>query len=145
MLPGILDEMAPIEFTGAELDQPISLDDRGAVATVRQLIAERAPPEVREIFRIASAVGSHIQPISHLDRDALKILAKAVLEASDREKRVTGLASGDFSSSQLRDEVERESPIGEKILRSVRLNGLAVESAVERGKVRPKLAPKPAP
>jgi hypothetical protein len=140
MLPGILEEMPPIEFAEAELDQPISLDDKGIIITVRQLIAARAPSEIREIFHIAAAIDSHIRPVGHLNYDDLKLLAKAVLEASDRERRVAGLGGGDFSTSQLRDEVERESPMGEKIIRSVRLNGLTVESAVERGKIKPKSA-----
>lgn len=45
MFANILKRMKVVELGDADLRQPISVTDRGELATVGNLIAEKAPPE----------------------------------------------------------------------------------------------------
>ncbi len=139
MLPEIASQMPALEFGNRELDEPISLNEQGGIATVRELIADRAPASIREMFRINIRAGSHVRPIDQLDGNALKAVAVALLKVSDPRRRVASMGGGDFDTDQLMGEVERGTPMGQKIVRGVRLNGLLVESAVTSGKIRPRV------
>jgi hypothetical protein len=140
MFPDIIGQMPPLEFSETELDQPVSVNEIGGVATVRELIAEKASSKIRELFDIAEAtIGVRVRPVKQLDRNELKIVAIALLESSDPKKRVASLGGGDYSTGELVGEVERGTPMGQKIIRGVRLNGILVESAIDAGKIRPRL------
>lgn len=129
--------MPPLEFSQSELNDPISLNEKGEIVTVRGLIAEMAPPTIRKMFDINERyTTSHVQPVTRLDRNALKAVAIALLKTSDPHERVTSISGGDYSPSELIREVKHETRMGQKIIRGVRLNGLLVESAVASGNIK---------
>ena len=138
MRPDLVSQMPPLEFSKAELDQPVSMSDGGGVATVRHLIAEKGSDTIRQMFDIWDRVTVHVRPVSQLDRNALKEVAIALLKSSDPRKRVTSIGGGDYTPSELMSEVERETSMGRKIIRGVRLNGILVETAVASGKIKPR-------
>jgi hypothetical protein len=139
MLADIIKEMGFVELDASELEQPISVTDRGSVATVGDLIEEKAPAGIRAMFGLVSAhVGEHVQPVAKLDPNELRRVATEMLQKSDPAHRVAAIGLGDYSTKELIDEVARGTAMGERILDAVRLNGVLVEKAVASGKIRPR-------
>ena len=142
MFANILKRMKVVELGDADLRQPISVTDRGELATVGNLIAEKAPPGVRDLFgSTASYVGAHIKPVNKLPPTDLRRVAVEVLERADPTRRVAAIGSGPYSSRQLIREVEEQSAMGTRIVDAIRLNGVFVETAITSGKIRPKDSP----
>ena len=142
MLSDIIKEMEVLELDRSELDQPISVTDRGSVATVGDLIAEKASDDVRAMFgAVAAHVGEHVQPVTWLAPEDLRRVATEMLEKSDPAYHVAAIGLGDYSTKELIDEVARGTAMGERIIDAVRLNGALIESAVTHGKVRLKAGP----
>jgi hypothetical protein len=138
-LADIIKTISVFELGASELDQPISVTDKGDVATIRQLIAERAPDGVRAMFgAAASPAGAHVLPVDKLDRQSLRRVAIEVLRKSDSHERVAVGLLGDYTPQRLIEEVERGTIVGRQITDAVRLNGALIERAVKNGKIRPK-------
>jgi hypothetical protein len=142
MFANIVRHMDVVEFDLADLDQPISVTNKGTVATVGDLIAERAPVGVRAMFGPAAArVSDHVRPVNKLDPQSLRLVAMEVLRKSDPRERVAAIGLGDYTPQELLGEVERGTVMGARIVDAVRLNGLFVEQAITSGKIRPREHP----
>jgi hypothetical protein len=139
MLDDIIKKMAVVELEPSELAQPISLTDKGDVATVGDLIAEKAPNGIRAMFGMTAAPTSeHVREVGHLSFDALKRVATEMLRRVEPAQRVAAIGLGDYSPQELIEEVDRGTAMGARIVDAVRLNGVFLEAAVANGKVRPK-------
>jgi len=138
MFADVLKHMQVVELDASELDQPISITSKGAVATVRDLIADTAPASVRSMFGAADVAGDHVQPVSKLDPAALRIVATETLRKSDPKHRVAAIGFGSYTPQELIKEVESGTLMGARIVDAVRLSGLLVEQAIASGKVRPR-------
>jgi hypothetical protein len=141
MLAEIMKKIQVFELAASELDQPISVTSRGTVATVRDIIAEKATKEVRAMFGIAAAAaGNHVLPIAELDSQSLRYVATEVLRKTDSQHRVAFGLYGSYTTQQLIDEVDDpKSVVGKQITEAVRLNGEFIESAITSGKARPQV------
>jgi len=141
MLANIVQHMSVVEVDRVELDQPISLTNDGDLATVRDLIAAKAPVRVREMFGdVLKRTAARVRSVSKLDPQSLRRVALEVLRQSNPNERVAAIGLGDFTPKQLMSEVERDTVMGVRIVDAVRLNGILVEQAVTSGKIRPKVA-----
>jgi hypothetical protein len=139
MLANLLKHMKVVEFGDAELKQPISVTNRGTVATVKDLIAESAPEEVRAMFgTAATTAGGHVRPVSKLDPQSLRRVALAVLQQSNPAERVAVIGLGDYTTNELVEEVNHGTVMGARIVDAVRLNGLFMERAIASGAIRPR-------
>jgi hypothetical protein len=139
MLYELLKHMQELEFDDSELEEPVSLNERGSIATVRDLLAERAPVATLALFRIESPQSpSHVRPIETLEPWALRRVACELLKHVDSRKRVIAPGLGSYSPSQLIDEIERGTAIGTKVVQAVRSDCLLIEQAIATGKARPK-------
>jgi len=101
MFADVLKHMQVVELDASELDQPISITSKGAVATVRDLIADTAPASVRSMFGAADVAGDHVQPVSKLDPAALRIVATETLRKSDPKHRVAAIGFGSYTPQEL--------------------------------------------
>ncbi len=138
MFAEIVKHMEAVEFTVSELDQPVSITEKGGVATVRDLIADQAPATVRLQFSGVAPTGEHVRSVGQLDTEALKRITTEVLRQSDPDRRVAAIGLGDYSPLQLIEEVQRETVVGARVVNAVRLNGLFIEKAVQNGKIKPR-------
>lgn len=139
MFTDIIKHMQVVELGPSELDQPISVTSKGAVATVRDLIAEKAPASIRSMFGAAKVrTGDHVQPVSTLDPEALRIVAAETLRKSDPNHRIAAIGLGDYTPQELIKEVEGGTVMGALIVDAVRLSGLLVEQAITSGKIKPR-------
>jgi hypothetical protein len=140
MFANIMKHMHTVELTADELEQPISVMTGGAVATIRDLIAEKAPSEVRAMFGTAAAEasGQHIKSVGTLDPPSLRRVAVEVLQKSDPDHRVAAIGLGEYTPKELIDEVQHQTVMGTRVVEAVRLSGLFMEDAVTTGKIRPK-------
>jgi hypothetical protein len=135
----LLRRMDIVELDESELVQPISVTEHGDMATVANLIAEKAPPDIRGLFGAsATPLQDHIKPIENLVPADLRRVAVTVLERADPTRRVAAMSLGHFSRQELIQEVENYSAMGSRIIDAIRLNGLLVENAITNGQVRPK-------
>jgi hypothetical protein len=140
MFANIVKHMDVMEFSSSELEQPISvMSGGGPIATVRDLIAAKAPTDVKALFGAADAKVSsqHVEAVAQLDPPSLRRVAVDMLRRSNPNHRVVAIGLGQYTPEQLIDEVEHGTVAGERVIEAVRLNGLFVEEAVTNGKVRP--------
>jgi hypothetical protein len=140
MFADIVKHMQVVELEPSELDQPISITTKGHVATVRDLIADKAPSNVRSMFAGTEVRQvDHVRPVCKLDPSALRIVATETLRKSDPKHRVAAIGLGEYTPQELIKEVERGSVMGARIVDAVRLSGLLVEQAIMSGKIKPKI------
>jgi hypothetical protein len=139
VLARVINHMAPIEFDRAELDQPVSLTERGGIATVGNLIAERAPQSIRALFgKAAPNCAAHVRPVNSLPHKALQRLAIEIVRRSDPTHRVAAIGLGDYSRDELVEQIDQNTAVGSRIIDAIRLRSAFVEAAVTAGKIRPK-------
>jgi len=135
-----MEHMNTIELTPSELDQPISIKTDGSLATVRDLIAEKAPSEVRAMFgAVATEATSHLHvtSVAELDISSLRRVAVEVLQKSNPDHHVVAIGLGEYTPQQLIREVECDTLMGARVIDAVRMNGLFIEQAITTGKIRP--------
>ena len=149
--PDLFDQMDPLEFDNLELDAPISVNRKGDIVTVRELIAEKGSDEIKAAFRAAfgdacipAPPKSAVLPVGELDQAAQKRVAIAAVQKEDLSGRVVSTPDGGtYKRQQLIREIRKDgSTMGAKIVRGVMLNGGLTQHAIERGKVRPRITPR---
>jgi len=141
MFSEILENMKPVELGSADLEQAVSLNGKGEVATLRDWIADRAPTRVQAAFSKVthlSAPSDHVLSVRDMDRDALKKLTAIMVARSDPDKQIAAVGLGDYSPQQMVEEVQRGTALGMRLVEAVRLNALFIETAVTEGKIRPR-------
>ena len=142
----LLDKMGFLAFDNSELDQAISINRKGGIATVRDLVAEKCSDEIKAAFRAAfddtcmpDAPQSPTVSINQLEFEDLKRVAIAVVQKSDFTGKVISTTNGHtYNQQQLIQEIEQGTSMGTRIMHAVRLDGILTEKALEAGKVRPR-------
>lgn len=140
----LLERMDIIFLEKEELKQVFSVDSSGHLATLGDFMAQNAPPQVQAAFGITPESVSPqvkengaVRSVCTLDEHELIPIVEAYLDTMPHDETLEIIGQGSFTVDQLRQEVEKHSPIGERLIEIIRHHNMFVEEAVKKGKIRP--------
>ena len=138
LFKGLLEHMEGIELAESDLEQPLSCNEDGEVARLRDWIDQEAPEKVRVALGRAGArpPTTRVKSVNELNEGELIKLTVYVLEQSDPNERLAFVGLGDFDQRELIEQVKGMTDVGHRMIQAVKLHALFLERALKDGKIK---------
>jgi hypothetical protein len=125
-----------LELSEVELDQPLSLNDRGDVARLADLVAQSCPEPARTAFALKSRQTSRVRPIAEVPEVDFARVALEILNAAGTSGRLV-IGGRGYSAQELVAEVQANSVVGRQYVAMMREHARFLEQATLRGRIKP--------
>ena len=136
MFENLLSHMGQLPLTESDLNQVISVDGTGKNATVGDLLDQFAPRAVLVAFgRVPASRPFIIKSVRDLDDREMREVVHAQLNTVPKDQALAVIGYDSFTVDQLRGEVVRQTPLGQRFVEIVKQHNSFLEEAIKRGKI----------
>ncbi len=139
LIERVLEAAPELNLSKDALDQTVSWSSEGAVS-LGYYVSVRVPQlaHILSVEHKPDEPDKSVVPVDQLSNEDLKRVVRARLdEGTDDDTRLAVLGGGIYSIEDLKQEIDKETELGRRLLAAERRNIGLIERLAEAGKIRP--------